>query len=103
MASMFALLADPVRRRILAELRGSERSVGELVTLLQMKQPAVSKQLRVLRDAGLAQVRVDGQRRMYSLRADGLREIDDWIAPFRVCWSERFDAMEDLLDSMEDA
>ena len=70
--------------------------------LLQMSQPAVSKQLRVLREAGLASVRVDAQRRMYRLNADGLREVDEWLAPFRALWEERLDAMERTLDSMED-
>ena len=98
----FELLADPTRRRVLDELRKGERSVGELVERLGMNQPAVSKQLRVLRESGLATVRVDAQRRIYSLNADGLREVDDWWAPFRVFWEERLDAMERTLDSMED-
>ena len=98
----FELLADPTRRRVLDELRKGERSVGELVERLGMNQPAVSKQLRVLRESGLATVRVDAQRRIYSLNADGLREVDDWLAPFRAFWEERLDAMERTLDSMED-
>ena len=100
--TFFGLLADPTRRRVLDELRKSERSVGELVERLGMNQPAVSKQLRVLRESGLATARVDAQRRIYSLNADGLREVDDWLAPFRVIWEERLDAMERTLDSMED-
>ena len=98
----FELLADPTRRRVLDELRKSERSVGELVERLGMNQPAVSKQLRVLRESGLATVRVDAQRRIYRLNPDGLREVDDWLAPFRAFWEERLDAMERTLDSMED-
>ena len=98
----FELLADPTRRRVLDELRKGERSVGELVERLGMNQPAVSKQLRVLRESGLATVRVDAQRRIYSLNPDGLREVDDWLAPFRAFWEERLDAMERTLDSMED-
>ena len=100
--SSFALVVDPTRRRLLDELRKGERSVGALVKLLQMSQPAVSKQLRVLREAGLASVRVDAQRRFYNLNPDGLREIDEWLAPYRVFWEDRLDAMERTLDSMED-
>ena len=102
MTTPFDLLADPTRRRVLDELRQGERSVGELVERLGMNQPAVSKQLRVLRDSGLATVRVDAQRRFYRLNPDGLREVDDWLAPFRAFWEERLDAMERTLDSMED-
>ena len=102
MATSFALLADPTRRRLLDELRQGERSVGELVDRLEMNQPAVSKQLRVLREAGLASVRVDAQRRIYRLKADGLREVDEWLAPYRAFWEGRLDAMERTLESMED-
>jgi len=102
MPTSFELLADPTRRRLLDELREGERSVGALVERLRMSQPAISKQLRVLRDAGLASVRVDAQRRIYRLRPDGLREIDEWLAPYRAFWEGRLDAMERTLDSMED-
>ncbi len=102
MPTSFELLADPTRRRLLDELRRGERSVGELVQALGRSQPAVSKQLRVLREAGLASARVDGQRRIYRLEAEGLREVDAWLAPFRACWEERLDALEKTLDSMED-
>lgn len=102
MTTAFELLADPTRRRLLDELRKEERSVGELVHRLGMNQPAVSKQLRVLREAGLASVRVDAQRRFYRLNPKRLREVDDWLAPFRAFWEERLDAMEDTLESMED-
>ena len=102
MVASFELLADPTRRRVLDELRAGERSVGELVELLKMSQPAVSKQLRVLREAGLASVRAEAQRRIYRLNPDGLREVDAWLAPFRAFWDERLDAMERTLDSMED-
>jgi len=67
-----------------------------------MNQPAISKQLRVLREAGLASVQVDAQRRIYRLVPEGLREIDDWLVPYRKYWEERLDAMEQTLDSMED-
>ena len=102
MINAFELLADPTRRRLLDALRAGEQSVGELVDRLEMNQPAVSKQLRVLREAGLASVRVDAQRRIYRLNPEGLREIDEWLAPFRAFWEERLNAMERTLDSMED-
>ena len=78
MIGAFELLSDRTRRRLLEELRTGERSVGELVERLGMSQPAVSKQLRVLREAGLASARIDAQRRIYSLRPEGLNEIDEW-------------------------
>ena len=87
---------------MLDELRAGEQSVGELVERLEMNQPAVSKQLRVLREAGLATVRVDAQRRIYRLDAAGLREVDEWLAPYRDFWNERLDAMERTLESMEE-
>ncbi len=96
----FELLADPTRRRMLDELRRGECSVGELVDRLGMKQPAVSKQLRVLRDAGLATVRVDAKRRYYKLDAAPLRELDEWLKPYRKIWSDRLDALEDHLSRM---
>ncbi len=102
MATSFEVLADPTRRRVLDELRTGERSVGELVERLQMSQPAVSKQLRVLREAGLASVRADAQRRIYRLEPRGLEEVDEWLAPFRAFWEDRLGAMERTLDSMED-
>ena len=102
MTNTFELLADPTRRRLLDVLRSGEQSVGSLVEKLEMNQPAVSKHLRVLRNAGLASVRVDAQRRIYRLNPDGLREVDEWLNPFRACWEERLDAMERTLDSMED-
>ena len=102
MTTTFELLAAPTRRRVLDQLRAGERSVGELVERLNMSQPAVSKQLRVLREAGLASVRVAAQRRIYRLEPDRLREVDEWLAPYRAFWNERLDAMERTLESMED-
>jgi len=101
-ATAFDLLADPTRRRVLDALRSGERSVGELVERLEMSQPAISKQLRVLREAGLATVRVDRQRRIYRLEPGPLREIDEWLAPYRGYWEQRLDELEETLDSMED-
>ncbi|MGO8876725.1 MAG: ArsR/SmtB family transcription factor [Acidimicrobiales bacterium] len=94
----FAVLAEPSRRRILDLLRVRERSVGELVEDLRLSQPGVSKHLRVLREAGLVDVRVDAQRRWYQLRPEPLAEIDAWIEPYRRFWSTRLDALEAHLD-----
>ena len=102
MVSTFELLADSTRRRLLEVLREGESSVGALVERLQMSQPAVSKHLRVLRDAGLASVRKDAQRRIYRLNAEGLRELDEWLAPFRASWGARLEALEDVVSSLED-
>ena len=102
MPTSFELLSDPTRRRLLDELRKGESSVGDLVKRLKMSQPAVSKQLRVLREAGLASVRADAQRRIYRLVPEGLKEVDEWLAPYRGFWEERLDAMERTLESMED-
>jgi len=98
----FDVLAEPNRRRILDSLRDGERPVGELVHELRMSQPAVSKHLRALRDAGLVEVRPDAQRRYYRLQAGPLRELDAWIAPYRRFWDQRLDALEAHLDTMED-
>ena len=102
MSTSFELLADPTRRRLLDELLKGESSVGALVKRIGMSQPAVSKQLKVLRDAGFASVRVDAQRRLYRLNPEAMREFDEWLAPYRAYWEGRLDAMEQTLDSMED-
>jgi DNA-binding transcriptional ArsR family regulator len=94
----FAVLADPTRRRILDLLRGREHSVGELVVDLRLSQPGVSKHLRVLREAGLVDVRIDAQRRWYGLRPQPLAEVDAWLAPYRRLWTDSFDALERHLD-----
>ena len=97
----FDVLAEPTRRQILDLLRERERSVNELVGRLPMSQPGVSKHLRVLRDAGLVDVRVDAQRRWYQLRAEPLAELDEWLEPYRRLWSGRLDALERHLDGKE--
>ncbi len=102
MATTFEVLAEPNRRRILDLLRDGERSVGELVERLALSQPAVSKHLRVLREAGLVAVRVDAQRRRYRLRPEALAEIDAWLAPYRAFWSDRLDALERHLDDTKE-
>lgn len=102
MIATFELLAEPNRRRILDLLRDGERPVGELVKRLSMSQPAVSKHLRVLRDSGLVDVRVDAQRRVYRLRPEPLREVDAWIEPYRQLWDQRLDRLERHLQRMKD-
>jgi DNA-binding transcriptional ArsR family regulator len=100
--ALFDVLAEAHRRSILDLLRDSERSVGELVDVLGVSQPAVSKHLRVLREAGLVSSRSDAQRRLYRLRPEPLRDIDEWLAPYRRLWSARLDALERQLDAMPD-
>ena len=98
----FEVLAEPNRRRILDLLRVQERPVGDLQRVLAISQPAVSKHLRVLRDAGFVDVRADAQRRVYRVRVEPLREIDEWLEPYRALWSSRLDDLERHLDEMED-
>jgi len=102
MASPLEALAEPNRRRILDLLRVEERPVGDLVVELAVSQPAVSKHLRVLRDAGLVEVRAAGQRRIYRVRAEPLRAIDAWLEPYRRLWESRLDDLERHLDAMPD-
>ncbi len=92
--ALFVILAEPNRRRMLDLLRDEERTVGELVDALDMSQPAVSKHLRVLRDAGLVEARVDAQRRIYRLRAAPLAEVDAWLAPYRKFWRGKLAALQ---------
>ena len=101
MESAFSILAEPNRRAILNLLASSERSVGDLERRLRMPQPSVSKHLRVLREAGLVEARVEAQRRVYRLRHEPLVEVDSWLAPFRRFWSARVDALERHLDRTE--
>ena len=100
MAELAALqvLAEPRRLAILDLLRGGERPVGELVHRLGLSQPAVSKHLRVLKDAGLVEVRADAQRRLYRIRPEPLAELDDWLASYRELWTTHLDRLEDHLD-----
>ena len=101
MESAFAIIAEPNRRALLTLLAASERSVGELERQLRMPQPSVSKHLRVLREAGFVESRVDAQRRVYRLRPEPLMELDSWLAPFRRFWSAHVDALERHLDLMD--
>jgi DNA-binding transcriptional ArsR family regulator len=98
----FEILAEPNRRQILDLLRDGERPVGELVARLAVSQPAVSKHLRVLREAGLVDVRADAQRRLYRVRPEPLREVDTWLAPYRELWATALDDLEQHLDTMEE-
>ena len=102
MSVAFDVLAEPNRRRILDVLRDTERPVGDLVHALEISQPAVSKHLRVLRDAGLVEMRVDAQRRLYRVQPHGLREIDAWLEPYRRLWTKSLDDLERHLDEMSD-
>ena len=98
--SVFEIIAEPNRRAILSLLVSSEQSVGEIERQLRMSQPAVSKHLRVLRDAGFVESTVDAQRRLYRLKPEPLREMDAWLAQFRRFWSAHVDALERHLDRM---
>ncbi len=94
----FQALAEPRRLAILEVLRDGEQPVGELVGQLGLTQPAVSKHLRVLRDAGLVEARVDAQRRLYRIRPEPLEDLDEWLASYRKLWSARLDRLRDHLD-----
>ena len=96
----FNAVAEPRRREILSYLAGAERPVGEIVAALGLEQPSVSKHLRVLREAGFVESRIEAQRRLYRLRPEPLRELDAWLVPFRRFWSKHVDALERHLDKM---
>jgi DNA-binding transcriptional ArsR family regulator len=98
----FEVLAEPNRRTILDLLRVRELPVGELVSRLSLTQPAVSKHLRILREAGMVEVRADARRRLYRVRAEGLRGLDRWIRPYRKMWEASLDKLENHLDAMAD-
>jgi len=101
MESAFEIIAEPNRRAILTLLVSSQRSVGEIERQLRMPQPAVSKHLRVLREAGFVESTVDAQRRLYRLKPEPLQEVDAWLARFRRFWSAHLDALERHLDRMD--
>ena len=103
MESSFSILGEPNRRAILGLLASSERSVGEIERRLRMPQTSVSKHLRVLREAGFVESRVEAQRRVYSIRPEPLMEVEAWLAPFRRFWTAHVDALERHLDRMEKA
>jgi DNA-binding transcriptional ArsR family regulator len=101
-ADAFEVLVEPRRRQILDLLRERERPVGELVSELSLAQPTVSKHLKLLRERGLVEVRVDANRRLYRLRPEPLREVDAWLAPYRKLWTDRIDRLAGHLDSLPD-
>jgi DNA-binding transcriptional ArsR family regulator len=97
----FEIISEPNRRAILSLLVSSQQSVGEIERRLGMSQPAVSKHLRVLREAGFVESTVDAQRRLYRLKPGPLQEVDTWLAQFRRLWSAHVDALERHLDRMD--
>ena len=97
----FTVLAEPTRRRILDELRHSQRSVGDLVAALDIAQPNVSKHLKVLSAAGFVSCRIDAQRRIYSIETAQLKIIDAWLEPYRRLWGKHLSALERHLDTKE--
>jgi DNA-binding transcriptional ArsR family regulator len=97
----FEVLAEPNRRRILDLLLEAERPVGELVEVMDVSQPAVSKHLRVLRRAGLVESRTEAQRRIYRVCPEPLRTMDEWLEPYRRLWASRLDALEQHLDALD--
>lgn len=98
----FTALADPTRRRIVELLGGGECAAGDIVRRFDVSAPAISQHLKVLREARLVRVRVDGQRRIYSLDDTGLAEMDDWVRRMRRFWSERLDALDEALREADD-
>ncbi len=101
MGSVFEIIAEPNRRAILSLLVLSQQSVGDIERQLGMPQPAVSKHLRVLREAGFVESTVDAQRRLYQLKPGPFHEVDTWLAQFRRFWSAHVDALERHLDRMD--
>lgn len=100
MLETFNALAEPNRLRILELLRVGPQPVGDIGERLGIRQPQVSKHLRVLKDAGLVDVRPNAQQRVYQLRMEPLRELDDWLAPYRRYWNKRLDALEGRLAAL---
>jgi DNA-binding transcriptional ArsR family regulator len=100
-ADAFNAVAEPRRRQILDALAGGERPVNELVRLLGLAQPQVSKHLRVLREVGVVDVRSEGRRRLYRLNGHALRPIHDWVKSYERSWSERFDELDVVLEDLK--
>jgi DNA-binding transcriptional ArsR family regulator len=103
MENAFEIVAEPNRRAILSLLTLNEQSVGEIERQLHMSQPAVSKHLRVLRDAGFVESTIDAQRRLYRLKSGPFQELDAWLDQFRRFWSGHIDALERHLDRMDES
>lgn len=98
----FNAVAEPRRREILDLLAGGERPVNDLVALLGLAQPLVSKHLRVLREVGLVEVRDEGRQRLYRLNGRALKPIHDWVKAYERTWNERLDALDELLEELKD-
>jgi DNA-binding transcriptional ArsR family regulator len=98
---VFAVLAEPTRRRILDQLRHSDSSVGALVGMLSVSQPTLSKHLKVLREAGFVSCRTAAQQRIYRIEPEPLQALDAWLAPYRLMWSTHLDALQRHLDNQE--
>lgn len=94
---VFQALADPTRRQVVAALSAGEQQVNDVVDKLDIHQSGVSRHLRILLEAGFVQVRADGPRRLYSLRAEPFQELDEWVAPYRRLWEKRLDRFEAAL------
>src|SRR6266852_7004477 len=103
MPDVFQILADPTRRRLIDALRGGERSVNELVELVDIGQPGVSRQLQILEKARFVRVRPDGRRRLYALRPEPFRELDNWSSRYRDLWEARLDRLSAELDRRKKA
>ena len=103
MADLFEILGDPTRRRIVEALRTGERSVNELVQAVDIGQPGVSRQLAILEEARFVRVRPDGRRRLYALRPEPFRELDNWTNRFRELWEARLDRLAAELDRRKKA
>jgi DNA-binding transcriptional ArsR family regulator len=103
MADVFEILADPTRRRLVEALRAGERSVTELVELVDIGQPGVSRQLAILEDARFVRVRPDGRRRLYALRPEPFRELDNWTSRYRDLWEARLDRLGAAIDRRKKA
>src|SRR5918992_5389232 len=97
----FNAIAEPRRRQILDLLAAGERPVNDLVARLRLAQPQVSKHLRVLREVGLVDVRDEGRRRLYRLNGHALKPIHDWVKTYERSWSERFEALDEVLDELK--
>lgn len=100
-ADAFNAVAEPRRREILDLLSKGERPVNDLVALLDVAQPVVSKHLRVLREVGLVDVREHGRQRLYRLNGQPLKPIHDWLKRYEEAWNERFDTLDELLDELK--
>lgn len=100
-ANVMSALAEPNRMQIVELLRERPLTVGEIAERLQLRQPQASKHLRVLSEAGIVEAQVDANRRIYRLRPDPFRELDDWLESYRVIWEERFDRLDDYLQKLQ--